>query len=297
MKYSYLRKRIVLVLVGILVMFLLCSCMSPKRNIGNHAELSEQFITSLVKDDYDGAYALVKNTVNAVEFSNYWETIQPVVSGAKSFEIEQIGWNVTTRNGYTTRTTAHQVYFDNGKTALFRVVTHGNIAGIAGVHFSDITGFVSATDSFVPTVRVILSVVSILVFAFVIWMFVDCLRRKVKHKVLWSILILGSIAFTLTLGQTAGVRFMIGLIFQSSEIAADPSIMAVSIKLVVPLGAILYLCLRKKLTVIPKVSVEPEKMQDTCATEADEAPADNACQEPEDTNANLSNGANQNPFS
>jgi len=153
MRHTCLRKRIVLVLVIVLAMFLLCSCMSPKREIGNHRELGEQFITSLVKDDYDSAHALINNTVNTENFDNYWETIQSIVSGAKSFEIEQIGWHIAKTNGLTTRTTAYQVYFDNGKTALFRLITRDDLEGITGLHFSDITAFLSATDPVVPTVE------------------------------------------------------------------------------------------------------------------------------------------------
>jgi len=284
MRHTCLRKRIVLVLVIVLAMFLLCSCMSPKREIGNHRELGEQFVNSIIGDDYDTAYALIKNSVSAGDFSNFWESIQPIAAGAETFEIEQIGWRISTANGLTTSVTAHRVYLDNGKTVLFQVITRNDIAGLAGVHFSDITNFTAATDSVVSPENWVLLAVSILVFAFVIWMFVDCQRRKPKHRVLWTILILGSVAIFLTVGKTVGVNFSLGLMFRTSTIVADPALMAVSVKLVIPVGAIVYLCLRKKLKVIPTMMVEPEKV-----------PTENVLTEPENTNTHSENSVNENP--
>ena len=82
-------------------------------------------------------------------------------------------------------------------------------------------------------------------------MFVDCLRRKMKYKVVWAILIFFGLCFTFTVGETSNFSFNVGLFFQTSSIEADPGLLAVVTKLVIPVGAILYLCLRKKFTVEP----------------------------------------------
>jgi hypothetical protein len=126
------------------------------------------------------------------------------------------------------------------------VVTREGIEGIAGIHFSDITGFLRDKEAFVPTVQIILWVVSGLFVAFTVWMFVDCLRRKLKYKALWAILIFFGIALTVTVGETSNFSFQIGLFCSLWSIDADPGLPAVVTKIVVPLGAILYLCLRKR---------------------------------------------------
>lgn len=246
-----LRLTLPLVLTALILLATLISC-TPDMDVGNNTELADQFMDHVIADDYDAAYGLVKATVTDPDFRAYWATVQTVADGAETYEMKQIGWNLNRSNGVTTRTTAYQAELDNGRTVLLRVVTQDGIEGIAGIHFSDITDFLASTEVFVPTVRVILWVVSALAMAFTVWMLVDCLRRKMKYKVVWAILIFFGLCFTFTVGETSNFSFNVGLFFQTSSIEADPGLLAVVTKLVIPVGAILYLCLRKKFTVEPQ---------------------------------------------
>ena len=245
-----IRRALPLLMIALVLLAALISC-TPDMDVGNNTELADQFMDHVIADDYDAAYGMVKATVSDPDFRAYWTTVQTVADGAESYEIKQIGWNLNRSNGVTTRTTAYQAELDNGRTVLLRVVTQDGIEGIAGIHFSDITDFLASTEAFVPTVRIILWVVSALAVAFTVWMFVDCLRRKMKYKVVWAILIFFGLCFTFTVGETSNFSFNVGLFFQTSSIEADPGLLAVVTKLVIPVGAILYLCLRKKFTVEP----------------------------------------------
>jgi hypothetical protein len=230
------------------VLLTLTACQAD-MDVGNNTELANQFMDHVIADDYDAAYGMVKATVTDPDFRAYWVSIQTAVEGATSYEIEQTGWQINTVNGVTDRTTAYQVYPNNGHTVLLRVVTREGIEGIAGIHFSDITGFLRDTEAFVPTVQIILWVVSGLFVAFTVWMFVDCLCRKMKYKAVWAIVIFFGLALTLTVGKASNFTFTLGLFFQPSTIIADPGLLAVVTKAVFPVGAILYLCLRKRFTV------------------------------------------------
>lgn len=241
--------RLTLLILCLTAVLSLCSC--TDMEIGDNNELADQFMHCVIVDDYNAAYDLVKATVADPDFRDYWVSIQAAARGAETYELEQIGWHYNSQNGVATRTSAYQVYLDNEHTVLLRVVTQDGIEGIAGIHFSDITDFLAATEAFIPTVRILLWVVSALCIAFTLWMLVDCLRRKMKYKVLWALLILCGVVFTVTVGETANFSFSVGLFFQLSSINADPGIVSVVTKIVVPVGAILYLCLRKKVTVEP----------------------------------------------
>ncbi len=247
---SKLWMRLILVALCFLVLLSLASC-SADMEMGNNTPLGEQFLSCVLKSDFDSAYAMVQETVGEEDFREYWASILPITKDAASYELEQIGWNVNTSNSLTTLTTAYQVYFDNGKTALLRIVTRDDIGGIAGLHFSDITSFIEVTHKVLPPVRIVLTAFSLLSVAFVIWMFIDCLRRKMKRKVLWAILVFFGVTFTLTVGETAGLRFMIGVMLQGSSIVADPALLSVITKLTFPVGALIYFLMRKKLTLPP----------------------------------------------
>ena len=273
-----IRRALLLILMTLVLLAALISC-TPDMDVGNNTELADQFMDHVIADDYNAAYGMVKATVSDPDFRAYWATVQTVADGAETYEIKQIGWNLNRSNGVTTRTTAHQAELDNGRTVLLRVVTQDGIEGIAGIHFSDITDFLASTEAFVPTVRVILWVVSALAMAFTVWMFVDCLRRKMKYKVVWAILIFFCLCFTFTVGETSNFSFNVGLFFQTSSIEADPGLLAVVTKLVIPAGAILYLCLRKKFTVEPS-KPEGEDLPDPFAPATPDAPTANQPAEP-----------------
>lgn len=226
------------------------------REVGNNTQMANEFMSHVLADDYAAAYDLVKANVADADFRAYWAGIQQAVTDAESYEMEQIGWQISKSDGETYYTTAYQVYPDNGRTVLLRVVTVEGAEGIAGIHFSDVTDFLAHAETVTPVVGVILLVFSLLMLAFVIWMFVDCMRRKMKlgHKIVWAFLIFAGVALTVTAGETSAVNFQMGLMLQTSSITADPGLLALVTKLVIPVGAILYCCLRKKFTQEP----EPE---------------------------------------
>ena len=248
--------RLTLLILCLTAVLSLCSC--TDMEIGDNNKLADQFMHCVIVDDYNAAYDLVKATVADPDFRDYWVSIRTAARGAETYELEQIGWQYNSHNGVATRTSAYQVYLDNEHTVLLRVVTQDGIEGIAGIHFSDITDFLASTEAFIPTVRIILWVVSGLCIAFTLWMLVDCLRRKMKYKVLWALLILCGVVFTVTVGEAANFSFSVGLFLQLSSINADPGIVSVVTKIVVPVGAILYLCLRKKFAVTSLPDVEQE---------------------------------------
>ena len=278
-----LRLTLPLLLTALVLLVTLISCM-PEVDYGDSIELSDQFMDHVIADDYDSAYSLVKATVTDPDFRDYWETIRSVAEGAETYTKLPVQRNATRSGGVTTITTAYQVNLDNGRIVLLRVVTQDGIEGIAGIHFSDITEFIHTTDTYVPVLQAIVLVFSLLCMAFTIWMFVDCLRRKMKYKVIWAILTVFGIALNLTVGETASFSFHIGLFVQMSTVQVDPGLVAVVTELVIPVGAILYLCLRKKFTVDPS-KPEGEDLPDPFAQTETEptAEADDTAQTEADT--------------
>ena len=266
-----LRRALPLLMTALVLLVTLTSC-TPEVDYGNSIKLSDQFMDHVIADDYDSAYGMVKATVTDPDFRDYWETIRSVAEGAETYTKLPVQRNATRSGGVTTITTAYQVNLDNGRIVLLRVVTQDGIEGIAGIHFSDITEFIHTTDTYVPVLQAIVMVFSLLCMAFTIWMFVDCLRRKMKYKFVWAILTVFGIALNLTVGETFSFSFNIGLFVQMSTVQVDPGLVAVVTKLVTPVGAILYLCLRKKFTAEPS-KPEGEDLPDPFAQTEDDTTA------------------------
>lgn len=251
MKYkSYFLRAVILIICLVTVIATFSSC-SADMKIGDNAELAEQFVKCVVENDFEVAHFLVRDIVSAADFKVFWDDLRSVAGGARTYKIEQIGWEIKKENGVVTNATAHQVRFDNGKTVLLRVFTCEGIADIASMNYSDVTEFVDSADAFIPTVNVILLVISLLCLALSVWMFVDCMRRRLKMKVVWAILIFFGFFYTLTLGKTFGFSCMIGPSVVFNNIVFDPSLLSIKVRVFLPVGAVIYLLLRKRFTVAP----------------------------------------------
>ena len=288
------RLRLALLILCLTAVLSLCACNADMDvsgvDVSGNDTLSRQFLDSVLADDHDAAYGLMEDSVNKTVFAANWSTMQKVMEGAGSYELELTGWNVTRSGGVTACTTTYMLYPDNGRTVVIQVLTRDDTNGIAGLKFNEVTDFIKTTDAYVPVVQIILYVYAALAIGFTVWMLVDCIKRKMKvgHKVLWIILSLLSVAFTLTLGTTnLHISFSPGLFFSLSEIRADPTIQAVITSVFVPVGAIVYFFLRKRLTLRPKTEEATDSVLDTddlpeaSPSSASVPPADGASETPE----------------
>ncbi len=240
-----------LMLVVAASLLLLTAC-SADQKLGENTELSKTFLDHVFEDRYDEAYAMVKNAGTETEFRTLWDLLQTTLDGAGSYEMEQIGWYVSTSNDVTSRVTAFQITTDNGKILLLRTTTQDAIEGLTGVYFSDSTEFIQETNAYVPTVNIILAALSILAIVYTVIMVIDCIRHHVKYKALWILLMLFGISFTFTIGtQNSNFSFALGFFVMPSSIVADPGLQAVVLKLFIPVGTIIYTFLRKKMLIPP----------------------------------------------
>ncbi len=240
--------RLTLALALLLVALSLFTACSAKTDIGEVDDLTEDYLDYLLADDYAKAYDLLKENVTDADFKPYWDAMRTATEGATDYELEQIGWQINTKNGVTTHSAAFTVTLNNDRSIFVRTVLVEGQSGIGGISFHETTEFEATTGTYAPIINIVLMIVSILIMAFTVWTLVDCARRKIKVKALWIIVILLGFTLTLTIGAQSGLTFGFGLFFTLSQAIADPSLLALTLKLNIPLGAILYLILRKRLT-------------------------------------------------
>ena len=244
-----LTKRIPIALFCLLLVFLfvLGGC-SVGEESSESRTLCEEFLDYVIEDDRDAAYAMCKNITSEAEFNTFWQNLHNVFKDSESYELKQTRWDKNTDNGVTSTTVTFEATTDDGKMCMVYLVTVPEVEGIAGIHFTDVTEFVENAKAFEP-VNVILKVVSLAAFGFIVWMFVDCMRRTIKRKVLWAIIICVGVAFSVTFGhQNISFDWWLGTPIASSGITANLSNLSITFTLALPLGAIIYFFARKKLT-------------------------------------------------
>ena len=190
---------------------------------------------------------MIKETTSQEDFHAFYNQVYPSLSQIKSYELKQVGWYTNVRNGVKSYQTAYQMTTDSGAVWGIRLTTVEGVNGIYGLHMQDNTEFVDQTAS-LKGIDWVLKGVSILVMAFSVWMIVDCAKRKIRKKPLWIILILFGISAGLTFGSAGfSTNFHVGLFISMSGAVVDPVLGSASMNLVVPVGALLYFALRKRL--------------------------------------------------
>lgn len=253
MKVRRIGLRVVPVILCFLAVVSLAACGISEDDVDF---LGARFLECVMADDYDSAYDMVQSTVSDEDFRAYWKDIRAVAEGADLYVTENTAWKSGTADGAVYATATYLVRFNNGKTAVLRITARTDYPAIAGIHFSDVTEFLEDTASSVRVWRTVLTVIHILSMGFALWAFVDCLRRKMRYKALWAVLIFFGTTLTVAVGQTFNLHFDVGLILQRATAVADAGLLSVVGRVTVPLGAILYCCLRKRFLVDPTAEAE-----------------------------------------
>jgi len=260
------RKLTALLFIVLLLLPMLSGC-SLREDSGNSRQLCEDFIDHVIANDYDAAYGMVSHVCSKDEFAPLWNNMRESFKDSSAYELKQTGWNKRLNNGITKTTVAFELVTDDEKICYVSIVTFDNIDGISGLHFLDSTEFKEST-SFVTIINIVLTCIFIAGFVFTVWMFIDCIRRRVKRKVLWAIVILIGFGFSLTWGEDVfGFKLKLTLLSAMCNMVANLSSLSLTLNVALPIGAIVYFFMRKKLTLPPpeEVTAEPP----TVSTEED----------------------------
>ena len=254
------KSRVILFLCAILILSVIFGGCSIKENSDESRVLCETMLNHIISDDYASAYKMVETVATEEEFGRVWMTMREVLKDSRTYELQQTGWYQNWSNGLTTTEVLFEITTDDGKVFQMLIYTRDDIEGIAGLNFRDSTAFAQKTES-LQIVGIFLAIFSLGCLVFTVWMFVDCLKRCKTHKVLWAILTLCSLGFSVTLGASSfsfNLRFAIlaGL----TSVSADHATLAVTFTVLLPIGALVYCIMRKKLIrsaeEIPAIVVE-----------------------------------------
>jgi hypothetical protein len=240
------RKFGALICALLVLTLLFCGC-DIKEDVKTQRELSEKILSFVIDDDFNGAYALVRSVGTEADFTPVWDEMRTTLKDSMSYELKTNGWKSSVNNGTKLTQVSFEVTTDNGKTCYITVTTYDD-GSIAGLHFLDSTDFIEST-AYVPVVNAVLKVISLAFMAFTVWMFVDVLRRRMNRKVIWVLLTLIHAGISLVTGPSQfNIKFNFKIAIGLSGITAYNSSLAVATSVLLPVGAIIYFFVRKKLT-------------------------------------------------
>ncbi len=256
-----LTRSLLLALACLLSVLALASC----SDVTLWAELSDDsdadvlcqsLVDHVIKDEKDELYALVAHMVESDAFDAVWIDLRSVAEGAASADIHQTSWEFFTDGGKSYFQAMYMVEYDTGASMTLRITTGEDEGVLEGFGFTETTGFLANATATAKLWNTVLTVVSIVVLALTVWMIVDCVRRPLKRKPLWILLILLGISLTVTVGpNTSNLSFFVGILLQFSSSTVNMAIPAMITRVIIPVGPIIYLCLRKRMTLTPEPAV------------------------------------------
>lgn len=258
MKNSKILFRLVAILmtVALLLSFAACNPADIAEENAEVREMTEGMVDAILDNDPTAAYALFPSLTQA-EFDSFFPAARQYFSGVESYTLTMIGVNVNVKNGVTQYTVVYRME-TNTQPYEITASTVSNVEGFYGFHVvseEDSTTRFTGTLTTMKGANVaqwVLLVIGMATYAFVIWALVDCIRRKLKQKWLFILLILlGSVAFLFTV-QSSGVNFnfnFLNILSYTALMVYQNPPDALQLRIFVPAGAIVYLCLRHKWTI------------------------------------------------
>ncbi len=254
-------KRIFALLLILTLVFSLASC-GVETEKGNEIKLQcEAMIDAMIANDVDAAYSLFPPQLDKAIFSKSFVELCGYVKDVETYELKQIGWKTGIDNGLNYYIATYNMKTNAGNFIIEATV----VDGYEGLYNFHIMSEEKANPTFTGTLTTIAGsnifqlaflAFSVLCLAFSVITLVDCAKRKMKYKALFLlIIILGFSVFTLKYSASGvNLNTHIGVMLFSYSYLQIYSTGAWTIKMVLPLGAIVYWIFRNTVTIKEQTS-------------------------------------------
>ncbi len=253
-----------------------CSLLETER--GNEIKAQcEDMVDAILANDRDAAYDLLVDITDKTQFQSVFPSLCAYVSGVETYKLVQKGWYARVNNGVS----SYEATFEMKTNKETYYVTGVEMEGHEGLYHFSITLASESEFVFTGTLTTLeganlaqwgMIVFSVACIVFMLIMLIDCCKRKIKYKPLWIILILlGAVVFTVKAsGNQLNFNFSIALLLFSYSYLQIFASGASVFRLVLPIGAILYLIFRKKLTLVK--TEKNQSQESTSQSDAVESP-------------------------
>lgn len=254
----------VLMALGALSLSACGSTVKNERLLNN----TQVMVEAVINDDYRAARSVLADTIPDRDMKTIFPELCEYMDDATEYTLFQTGWRTNAKGSVSMYTATFYVSTDVGDF----VINSIEIDGVEGLSSFDITraedslttpaGIIKAYTGSSPWQYVFLAIM-LIELAFIIWMLADCSRRAVRVKAVWIILIAAGM-FTLAFNwrDSLSISFYIGSVFYPTAVMITQGVTRFFV--LVPVGAVLYFILRKKLT-----KREPADVQFTPSPQSD----------------------------
>ena len=180
------------------------------------------------------------------QFQNTYRHMAKEILGNPTYDLEILSSRTVEEDGYLIHKMTYRVIFANRRAYRLEVFSAEGFQGLHYFQMVDLLGFTFENHAPALWKNVVLGF-SLAMIAFLLWMFVDCVRRtmKTKHKVLWCLVILVFVGGTFSWGG-GWFQILPNVFFPWSDISLVGGLW--QLQAMLPIGAIVYFFCRKRIT-------------------------------------------------
>lgn len=288
-----LKKTSLILLLCLCALVLFSACQGAKPDLDQKQADVAVLMDSVIANDQNAAVALMEHVpiASQAQLDAFWNELLRIYDGASTYKIKFISWNTTYSftDQSSLTTVVYQAKADTKACAEFTLTYDGEDL-LRGINVTDVT---ERSSPVIIIVRVLLILGFAASLALCIWMTVDCIKRPIRFKVLWIILIWVSVILQVSMIGTS-FRFNFSFTVIPTWGSLQATVSSFLLRIPVPVGALIYLAVRKKIK--PKASKQSTEVpaepttDDLVSTLIDQpepteppAPADEEAASQEDT--------------
>ena len=246
-----IKKTSLILLLCLCALLLFSACQGAKPDLDQKQADVAVLMDSVIANDKNAAVALMEHVpiASQAQLDAFWNELLRIYDGASTYKIKFISWNTTYSftDQSSLTTVVYQAKADTKACAEFTLTYDGEDL-LRGINVTDVT---ERSSPVIIIVRVLLILGFAASLALCIWMTVDCVKRPIRFKVLWIILIWVSVILQVSMiGTSFRFNFFFTVIPTWGSLLATVS--SFLLRIPVPVGALIYLSVRKKIK--PKAS-------------------------------------------
>ena len=253
----------------VLAFLVLCSgCAGGLQKMENSQLRSstEAMLDALIAEDFQSAYGLVSNICSQEDFQSIFAQMRQMLGDTESYALQLLhvyaGTNITNGQKINTASSVYQITTPN--SLIIADIRMDDRMGLTAFYltpyektdyyFTGTLGHMKDADG----IQWIFLLLNVVIVSFGLFALVDCARKKIKNKVLWILLLVigfATVGITVT-GSGFRTNFNLGWITAYSALIRYGS-GAVMLRLMLPVGGIVYFCIRRSLLKAPKPVATP----------------------------------------
>lgn len=245
-----MHKRLFVFLTAVLVLLSFAGC-NFEIDDSDFREDTQKMLDAVIAGDMTVCRDLISRDVDDAALEAGIAQMRTVLEGVTDYSLQATNYSRNVSDGVT-KTTVRYRMTAGEKIFVVDAVRVSNGEGLAGFHvvryeeavYSGTVDHMAGSDAIQWGVLALAAAETV----FVIWMLVDCFRRPMINRALWSALILiGNAIVTLTMGNGQfNLNYTVGILWNHTALIRYSTGVNM-IRIFLPVGAVIYAFLRKKL--------------------------------------------------